>query len=47
MPDQSEAMVIVDENDRVAQDALDAATRAYYEQGASDGDDDAWGKTTA
>jgi hypothetical protein len=47
LPDQSEAMVIVDENDPVAQKALDAAVRAYYEEGASDADDDAWGKTTA
>jgi hypothetical protein len=47
LPDQSEAMVIVEENDPVAQELLDAAVRAYYEQGASDSDDEAWGNTTA
>ena len=47
LPDQSEALVIVEQNDPAAQDALDAAVRAYYQQGADDADDDAWGNATA
>ena len=47
LPDQSEALVIIDQNDSAAQAALDAAVRAYYQQGASDAEDDAWGNATA
>lgn len=46
LPAQSEALVIVEQTDRVAQDQLDAAIRAYYEQGG-DAEDEAWGKATA
>jgi hypothetical protein len=48
LPAQSEAMGIVDENDRSAQDRLDGEVRAYYESGGGgDAEDDAWGKATA
>jgi hypothetical protein len=47
LPDQSEALVIVEQNDPAAHDALDAAVRAYYQQSASDAEDDAWGNATA
>jgi len=48
LPAQSEAFVIVDGNDRSAQDRLDAEVRAYYESGGSgDAEDDAWGKATS
>src|SRR5438105_7713667 len=40
LPDQSEAMVLVEQSDSRAQAQLDAALRAYY-QGAQDADDDA------
>ena len=46
LPDQSEALVLVDQNDPSAQAQLDSAVRAYY-QNPEDGDDDAWGKATA
>jgi hypothetical protein len=44
LPDQSEALVIVEQNDPAA---LDAAVRAYYQQGDGDAEDDAWGDATA
>ena len=49
LPDRSEALVIVEQNDPAAQGALDAAVRAYYKeaQGASDAEDDAWANATA
>lgn len=48
LPDQSEALVIVEQDDPAARGALDAAVRAYYEQGgAGDAEDDAWGDATA
>ena len=47
LPDQAEALVIIEQTDPAAQQMLDAAIRAYYQQGASDSDDDAWGKATA
>jgi hypothetical protein len=47
LPDQSEALIIVEQNDPAAQATLDAAVRAYYQHGASDAEDDAWGKATA
>jgi hypothetical protein len=47
LPNQSEALVIVEQNDPAAQASLDAAVRAYYQQGASDQDDDAWTNVAA
>ncbi|MGH7214922.1 MAG: antitoxin family protein [Tepidisphaeraceae bacterium] len=51
LPDQSEAMVIVEQNDPSAQAQLDAAVRAYYQsnpdQSNQDADDVAWGDATA
>jgi hypothetical protein len=47
LPDQAEALVIVEQNDPSAQVALDAAVRAYYAQSASDAEDDEWAKATA
>ena len=46
LPDQSEAMVIVEQDDSCAHAQLDAAIRAYY-QGTQDPDDDAWSRATA
>jgi hypothetical protein len=40
LPDQSEALVIVEQNDPSAQSQLDAAVRAYYQSNQSDADDD-------
>jgi hypothetical protein len=45
LPDQSEALVIVEQNDPAAQAALDAAVRAYYQNG-HDADDNAWANAT-
>jgi hypothetical protein len=44
LPDRAEALVIVEQSDPSAQAALDAAMRAYYEQGGTDEEDEAWGK---
>lgn len=46
LPSQSEAVVLVDQDDPAAAARLDAALRAYY-QNQSDADDDAWGAATA
>lgn len=46
LPDQSEALVIVDQNDPSAQSQLEAAVRAYYQSNQSDAEDDAWGAAT-
>lgn len=46
LPDQSEALVIIDQADPAAQAQLDADVRAYY-QSTSDADDEAWAKATA
>lgn len=46
LPNQSEALVIVEQNDPSAHAELDTAIRAYY-QHKSDVDDDAWGAATA
>jgi hypothetical protein len=46
LPNQSEALVLVEQNDPAAVARLDAAIRAYY-QNQSDADDDAWGAATA
>ena len=45
LPDQSEALVIVEQNDPSADALLDTAIRAYY-QNKSDADDDAWAAAT-
>ena len=49
LPAQSEALVIVDQNDPAARAQLDAAVRAYYEasEGGGDAEDDAWGNAAA
>jgi hypothetical protein len=47
LPDQSEAMVIIEQNDPSAQAQLDAAVRAYYQGSLDDIDDIAWGDATA
>jgi len=41
LPNQSEAIVIVEQNDPYASAQLDAAIRAYYEN-KTDAEDDAW-----
>jgi hypothetical protein len=46
LPAQSEALVIVEQNDPAAQQQFDDEMRAYY-QGGSDGEDEAWGRATA
>lgn len=46
LPDQSEALVIIDQADPAAQAQLNADTRAYY-QSTPDADDDAWAKAAA
>ena len=46
LPDQSEALVLVEQNDPVAQARFDAAVRAYY-QGGVDTEDEDWGTATA
>jgi len=45
LPDQSEALVLVEQNDPEAGAQLDADIRAYYEN-ATDADDDAWAAAT-
>ncbi len=47
LPDQTEALVIVEQNDPCSKATLDAAVRAYYKPQAGDADDDAWGKASA
>jgi hypothetical protein len=49
LPAQSEALVIAEGGDPVAQQQLDAAIRAYYDgvQVARDTEDEAWGKATS
>ena len=51
LPDQSEAVVFVDQSDASAQSQLDSAVRAYYqdttEQVASAAEDSAWGNAVA
>jgi hypothetical protein len=46
LPDQSEALVLLDQNDPLAQSQLDAAVQAYY-QAPVDAGDEAWAKATA
>jgi hypothetical protein len=45
LPAQSEALVIVEQNDPAAQQRLEDEMRAYYE-GGTDGEDEAWGRAT-
>ena len=47
LPDQSEALVLVEQNDPSAQSRLDAAVRAYYQSNQSDAEEDAWGAAIA
>jgi hypothetical protein len=47
LPPESEALVIVGETDRAAQDQLDADVRMYYEGGGNDAADEAWATATA
>ena len=49
LPAQSEALVIVEQGDRAAEEQLDADVRAYYAaiQGRTDAEDDAWGEASA
>jgi hypothetical protein len=46
LPDQSEAMVLVKQNDPQAGAQLDADIRAYYEN-ATDAEDDQWAAATS
>ena len=46
LPDQSEAMVLIEQNDPQADVQLDADIRAYYEN-TTDADDDEWASTTS
>ena len=46
LPAQSEALVIVEQEDRLAQQQIDAELRAYY-QGGIDAEDDAWAAATS
>ena len=46
LPDQSEAFVIVEQNDPRAGAELDASIRAYYEN-ETDAEDEAWGAATS
>ena len=46
LPDQSEAFVLVDQNDPHAGAQLDAAIRAYYEH-TTDAEDSAWAAATS
>jgi hypothetical protein len=46
LPDQSEALVLVERNDPHAGTQLDAAIRAYYEN-ATDAEEDAWAAATS
>ena len=43
---QSEALVLVNDADPAAQQAMDQAVREYYQAGP-DADDEAWGRATA
>jgi hypothetical protein len=49
LPAQSEAIVILQQDDASAQANLDAEIRAYYQAAGPGGDaeDDAWGATTS
>lgn len=46
LPDKSEAMVLIEQNDLQADLQLDADIRAYYEN-ATDAEDDQWASTTS
>jgi hypothetical protein len=46
LPNQSEALVILEQDDPAAQADMDASIRAYY-QSKDDADDDGWGEATA
>jgi hypothetical protein len=46
LPDQSEALVLVDDADPAAQQQLDQAVREYYQSGG-DAEEEAWGRAVA
>ncbi len=46
LPDQSEAIVIIEHNDPKAATEFDVAIRAYYEN-TPDNEDQAWGAATS
>jgi hypothetical protein len=46
LPDQSEALVLVEQNDPLAQTGFNTEIRAYY-QGTHDAHDAAWGNAAA
>ena len=46
LPQDSEAVVLIEQSDPAAQAQLDAAVRAYY-QGGADAEDNAWGDAVA
>lgn len=46
VPPQAEALVLINDTDPAAQQALDQAVREYYESG-TDAEDEAWGRATA
>ena len=46
LPDRSEAIVIVEQDDAESRTQLDAAVRAYYQSGG-DADDEAWGRASS
>jgi len=46
LPDQTEVLLLIEQDDPTARDAHHAATREYYQAG-EDTDDTAWGKATA
>jgi hypothetical protein len=46
LPQDAEALVLIEQSDPAAQAQLDAAVRAYY-QGGPDADDGAWGDAVA
>jgi len=47
LPDQTEALVLIDQTEPLAQQQLDEAVRAYYQNAPRDDGDDAWGRATA
>jgi hypothetical protein len=46
LPAQSEALVIVEQDDPSAQSQIDDGVRKYYE-GSNDAEDDAWARATS
>jgi hypothetical protein len=46
LPVEAEALVIIEQEDGLTKEQLDAEIRAYYE-GGSDADDEQWAKATS